>query len=135
MKKILLLVLLLSVQSVNSKTIHNSNKNKIYGVYELNEFGTQGKLNLIQTKEHEILFNISIITPSGNMGELTEKSQYYDGISKFSSKEKSCDLIFHIREKEVIVSQVGYCEFGMNVLGDGTYKLNPKLKPDLSLEY
>lgn len=96
-----------------------------FGVFETNG----NRIDIIQTKPHEIYYRLSATSPSGNMGEIEGKGQIYDGIAKVYDKANDCKLTFIAKSKTVAVTQTGYCGFGMNVTADGEYQLATKKSP------
>ncbi len=90
----------------------------ISGVYKFED----NRLDIIQTKPREVRFRLFAISPSGNMGEVEGTGQLYDGVAKFFNKKNDCNLTFHIKVKTIILSQIGYCGFGLNVSADGDYR-------------
>jgi len=93
------------------------------GVYESKTGGNSSQLKILQDTKNSFDFKLFVTSSNGNMGEIEGNSQLFDGIGKFHSKEKSCDLVFHFSEGKVVLSQTGYCGFGMNVDSTGEYSL------------
>ncbi len=98
---------------------HERGERWVSGVYEVGG----NRLDLIQTKAHEIRFRLFAISSNGNMGELEGNGQIYDGVAKYADKRNECNLTLHIKARKIVLSQAGYCGFGMNVVADGEYRL------------
>lgn len=98
---------------------HERGERWVSGVYE----ARGNRLDIIQTKSNEIRLRLFAISSTGNMGELEGNGQIYDGVAKYVDKRNECNLTLHIKTRKVVLSQAGYCGFGMNVVADGEYRL------------
>jgi hypothetical protein len=139
---ILIIVILAEVLFSNFSKV-----SKYDGVYRYGDpfgEGPNGQVIIFEESDSSLLFyiDISLGSPSYNMGTLYDRIVIKDGKGVFLSREfennkSSCKWSFTFSKKILTVATIGNnyeCGFGGNVRVDGNYKKVKKLKQDFFID-